>query len=118
MARVIERRPRVSEQTTAVIRMLRLSIKFLLCCVLVIAGLLILFVLFPPGAVKPGQATQISGLQFWLVYTAIFLSLVPLVRLAKSRIPGRYTWIGVHSGVLTIGFISMPQLPQWCGLIT
>jgi len=98
--------------------MLRSSIKFLLYCVLVIVGLLILFVLFPPGAVKPGQATQISGLQFWLVYTAIFFSIIPLVRLAKSRIPGRHSWIAVHSGVLAIGFTSMPLLPQWCGLIT
>lgn len=66
----------------------------------------------------PGRTTQISGLQLGLTYAAMFFSMVPLVRLAKSRIPGRHSWIGVHSGVLAIGFISMPLLPQWSGLVT
>jgi hypothetical protein len=98
--------------------MVRWGIKFLLCCVLVIGGLIVLFVLFPPGPARPGQTTQISWLQLGSTYAAMFFSLVPLMRLAKSRIPGRHSWIGVHSGVLAIGLISMPLLPQWCGFIT
>jgi len=98
--------------------MVRWGIKFLLCCVLVILALLVLFPWFPPGPARPGQTTQISGLQLSLTYAAMFFSIVPRVRLAKSQIPGRHSWIAVHSGVLAIGFISMPLLPQWCGFIT
>jgi drug/metabolite transporter superfamily protein YnfA len=85
------------------------STKNLLSWVLVIAGLLVLFVWLP---------TQISWPQLGLTYAAMFFSAVTLVRLVRSTIPGRHSWIGVHSGLLAIGFISMPLLPQWCGFIT
>jgi hypothetical protein len=98
--------------------MARWSIKFLLACVLVIVGLLVLYVLFPPGPVRPGQTTQISWPQLGVVFSVMFLSALAIASLEKLQIPGRHTWIGVHSGVLVTGFISMPLFPQWCGLIT
>jgi hypothetical protein len=98
--------------------MFRRSIKNLFSWVLVIVVLLVLFVWLPPGPARPGQTTQFSWLQLGLTYAAMFFSLVPLVQLAKSQIPGRHSWIAVHSTVLAIGVISMPLLPQWCGFLT
>jgi len=98
--------------------MIRRSIKNLLSWAVVIVGLLVLFVWLPAGPARPGQTTQISGLQLSLTYAAMFFSIVPLVRLAKSQLPGRHSWIAVHSGVVALGFVSMPLLPQWCGFIT
>lgn len=66
----------------------------------------------------PGQAIQISGLQLSLTCAAMFFSAVALMRLAKNQIPGRHSWIAVYSGVVALGFVSMPLLPQWCGFIT
>ena len=92
--------------------------RFLLTCVLVIVGQLVLYVLFPPGPARPEQTTQISWLQLGLTYIVMFFSMVTIASLEKRQIAGRQSWIGVHSGVLAIGFISTPLLPQWCGLIT
>ena len=91
------------------------SLKFLLCYLLVIVGLLVLFILFPPA----GLAPQISGILLGFTYAVMFVSIVAaVVRLAKSQRPRRYSWIAVHSGVAAICFISMTLPPQWSGLIT
>jgi len=98
--------------------MIRRSLKNLLSWAVVIVVLLVLFVWFPSGPVRPGQTTQILWSQLGLAYAAMFLSAFSLVRLAKSQIPGRHSWIAVHAGVVALGFISPPLLPQWCGFIT
>jgi hypothetical protein len=98
--------------------MIRRSLKNLLSWAVVIAALLVLSVLLPHGPTRPGQTTQISWFQLGLTYAAMFLSAFSLARLAKSQIPGRHSWIAVHSGVLALGVISPPLVPQWCGFIT
>jgi hypothetical protein len=97
--------------------MIRQSIKNLLSWVVIVA-LLVLLVWFPHAVAMPGQTTQISWLQLGLTYTPMFLSAILLMRLAKNQVPGRHSWMGVHTGVLALGFISMALLPQRCGFIT
>jgi hypothetical protein len=104
----------VSIRTAAAMDTVRWSLKFLLCCLLVIIGLLVAFILFPPA----GLAPQISGTQLGLTYAVMFVSIIAVVRLAKSQRPGRHCWIAVHSGVAAICLVSMALPPQWSGLIT
>src|SRR5689334_18455630 len=92
--------------------MIRRSLENFLSWAVVIVALLLIFVWFPQ------QTTRISGLQLGLTCAAVVLSAVPLVRLAKSQVPGRHSWIAVHSGVVALGVMSPPLLPQWCGYIT
>src|SRR5262245_9811962 len=98
--------------------MIRRSIKNLLSWAGVIVAFFVIFAWFPPGPARPGHTIQISWLQLGLTYTAMFTSLILLPRLAKSGIPGRHSWVGVHIGVLATGFISGTLFPQWYGFIT
>src|SRR5215470_14282839 len=94
--------------------MVRWSLTFLLCYPLVIVGLLVFFILFPPAGLSP----QISDILLGFTYAVIFVSIIAaVVRLAKSQRPRRYSWIAVHCGVAAICFISMALPPQWSGLI-
>jgi hypothetical protein len=75
--------------------MVRRSIKFLLACVLVVVGLLVLYVLFPPGPVRPGQTTQISWLQ---LRPGLHRDVLSAVLSSASQKPNTETTqrIGVH----------------------
>src|SRR5260370_25792745 len=54
----------------------RPAVRFLLWVILAFVGLLILFVLFPPEGVRPGQprAWQVAGVQAFAVVATLFVS--------------------------------------------
>jgi len=95
-------------------------VRVLLWVLLIAIGGLTLFVLFPPAGVMPWQtarSAQISAVQAWVLLAMMFLSLLSILLLAKSQNPERKTWIGIHAGIVGVGAVTFPWLPQWSGFI-
>jgi amino acid transporter len=92
--------------------MVRLLLWILL---IAIAGLTV-FILFPPAGVIPGSQ-QISAVQAWMFSAVMFVSMLSISLLMKSRDPERKTWIGIHSAILGLGAVAFSWLPQWVGFI-
>jgi hypothetical protein len=95
-------------------------VRLLLWSILIAIGVLTVFVLFPPAGVMPGQTArspQISAVQTWMLFAMMFVSFVSIRSLTKSRNPERKTWIGIHTGIVAVGAVTFPWLPQWSGLM-
>src|SRR5258708_303436 len=97
----------------------RPAVRFLLWVILAFVGLLILFVLFPPEGVRPGQprAWQVAGVQAFAVVATLFVSGFAVRLLAESQNPDRKSWIAVHLGVAAVTFAALGWLPQWAGFV-
>jgi len=63
------------------------------------------------------QAHRIFSLQTMVACAFMFVSLVAAFGSAKSRTPGRKTWIGVHVGIFSAGIAAVFWVPQWSGYI-
>jgi hypothetical protein len=95
----------------------RPALRFLVWVILVLVCLLMLFVLFPPEGVRPGQGPRVSGVQTVVVIATMFVSGLAAKVLADSRNPDRKSWIAVLFAVVAVTLAALRWLPQWSGFV-
>jgi hypothetical protein len=89
-------------------------IRFALWILVVVTGLVIVFVLFPPAGVMPGQTARSPNWAFAAMMVVWGFSIGSLTR---SRNPELKTWIGIHIAIVGVGALTFSLLPQWSGPI-
>jgi hypothetical protein len=63
------------------------------------------------------RALHVFSIQTAVASGLIFLSVAAVFLFAKSRVPDRKSWIGVHASIVAVGIAAVCWVPQWSGYI-